>query len=367
MRVTTLPLIGGLIAVCAIHSAAAAPSGEIFGACASLGTLPTVYFSGVFAGPVAAGATFKAGFQDFLKRTYGYNGMVVCAPAATAAAAMSIITTQSNNLRNAKRTVIDTGWTEPAGMAAAGGAAPAIRAPANARGTNGTVAGGAGAAGAASGAGGSGAAGAAGGSPLAALLRNILSGAGGGSGSGPSSGAGAGSAKAGAGGAGSGTAVGDQLSSALGSAFKPGAGAADGAKSQPGLPDGALGAAQFQTTKLVVYGCGRQGKQVACVNELTNQNQKDTLVQAADVWKDAFIVDDRGDRHQRSNGFFLNVDGDQRSQIDLSYGKTSRFVLLFDEVQARVQKVALRSNNGGLDVEEIHLIDTGAGLQSGNQ
>ena len=53
--------------------------------------------------------------------------------------------------------------------------------------------------------------------------------------------------------------------------------------------------------------------QVACNTDLTNQNQKDTLVQAGDVWKDAFIVDDRGDRHQRSSGFFLNVDGDQPS------------------------------------------------------
>ena len=126
--------------------------------------------------------------------------------------------------------------------------------------------------------------------------------------------------------------------------------------SQQGLPDGALGAAQWQTTKLVIYGCGRQDKEVACVTELTNQNQQDTLVHAADVWKDAFIVDDRGDRRSWIR-FFLNVDGDQRPQIDISYGKTARFVLLFDDVQSRVQKVALRSATGGLDVEEIHLID----------
>ena len=30
-------------------------------------------------------------------------------------------------------------------------------------------------------------------------------------------------------------------------------------------------------------------------------------MKSADVWKDAFIVDDRGDRHMRSNAFFLNI------------------------------------------------------------
>jgi hypothetical protein len=116
-----------------------------------------------------------------------------------------------------------------------------------------------------------------------------------------------------------------------------------------------------------VYGCGRQDTRVACVTELTNQNQKDSLVQAADVWKDTFIVDDRGDRHQRSSGFFLNVDGDQRQQLDISYGKTARFVLMFDGVQPKVEKVALRSTTAGLDVEEIGLVAPSAGAQAGQQ
>jgi hypothetical protein len=114
-----------------------------------------------------------------------------------------------------------------------------------------------------------------------------------------------------------------------------------------------------------VYGCGRQDTQVACVTDLTNQNQSDTLVQSGDVWKDTFIVDDRGDRHQRSRGFFLNIDGDQRPQLDISYGKTARFILMFDGVQSNVQKVTLRSATGGLDVEEISLVAASAGAQKG--
>jgi hypothetical protein len=143
---------------------------------------------------------------------------------------------------------------------------------------------------------------------------------------------------------------------------------AGGAKNaQSGGQDGGLGGAQWQTTKLVVYGCGRKDLQVACVTELANQNQKDTLVQAGDVWADAFIVDDRGDRHQRTTGFFLNIDGDQRQQLDISYGKTARFILMFDGVPAKVQKVALRSATGGLDVEEIGLIAPNAGTQAAQQ
>jgi hypothetical protein len=123
--------------------------------------------------------------------------------------------------------------------------------------------------------------------------------------------------------------------------------------------DAGLGSAQGDSTKLVVYGCGRQDTQVACVTELTNQNQKNTLVQSSEVWKDTFIVDDRGDRHQRTSGFFLNIDGDQRPQLDISYGKTARFILMFDGVQTKVQKIALRSATGSLDVEDISLIAAG--------
>jgi hypothetical protein len=132
--------------------------------------------------------------------------------------------------------------------------------------------------------------------------------------------------------------------------------AASAKEPQNALPPGALGAAQFKDTKLVVFGCGRQNTQVACVAELTNLNANDSLLKSADVWKDAFIVDDRGDRHQRSTGFFLNIDGDKRQQIDVSYGKTARFILMFDGVPTKVQKIAMRSATGGLDVEEITLI-----------
>jgi hypothetical protein len=204
---------------------------------------------------------------------------------------------------------------------------------------------------------------------LASVLSSIFGNAGGsnaatgsGNAAAGSGNAAAGSSNAAAGGsnaaAGGNNAAIQQVSAALTSAFaaKPASGS-----------DGALGSAQAQNTKLVVYGCGRQDAQVACVTTLANQDQKETLVKAGDVWKDAFIVDDRGDRHVRTSGFFLNVDGDQRPQLDISYGKSARFVLMFDGVQAKVQKVALRSPAGGLDIEEINLVGANAGAPSGQQ
>jgi hypothetical protein len=347
-----------------MRSGQAAAPAELFGVCASQANLPTVYFSGVLQGPVTAFQGFRTAFTAFLVQQFAYQGIVTCAPTNSALNAMTFIARQSTALRNAKKTVIDTGWSEPA-VAALGAAAPPPAAKLQGAPAAGAAAsptaGGPGTAGAgANGAGGS-AAGGAGASQWASLLGSIFGGG--------STGAGAAGAKSGTpgktggtGGASGGDPMSNALTNVFGSKSSSGAAPADPASknSQQGLPDGALGAAQWQTTKLVVYGCGRQDRQVACVTELTNQHQQDTLVHAADVWKDAFIVDDRGDRHQRATGFFLNVDGDQRPQIDISYGKTARFVLLFDDVQSRVQKVALRSATGGLDVEEIHLIDPGA-------
>jgi hypothetical protein len=106
---------------------------------------------------------------------------------------------------------------------------------------------------------------------------------------------------------------------------------------------------------LTVYRCARQGTQVLCDADLTNQNTQETLMQSADAWKDAFIVDDRGDRHPRTNGFFLNIDGEQRQQLDVSYGKSARFILAFDGVSDKVANVALRSTASGLHVENIPL------------
>jgi hypothetical protein len=323
--------------------ALAAPA-EFFVVCASQPTLPTVYFSGILYGPATAFQSFRSGFIEYLAQHYAYRGPVGCAPAANAAIAQNAIITQSTALRNAKKNVVDTGWTQSAVPPTLGAAAPAIQkaqagAPANGAGV-GAVNGSAG-----------------GTSQLANILGAVF---GGGSGTGTGAGGCASGQPAGAAGGAKppGAAAGAsgcqnslaQVSGALTSAF---AGAQAG-------HDAGLGSAQGDSTKLVVYGCGRQDTQVACVTELTNQNQKNTLVQSADVWKDTFIVDDRGDRHQRTSGFFLNIDGDQRPQLDISYGKTARFILMFDGVQTKVQKVALRSATGSLDVEDISLIAAGA-------
>jgi hypothetical protein len=284
---------------------------------------------------------------------------------------------------------VDTGWNPgPAAAPAANVTAPpAVATPAAAgasrRSTNTVAPGTSGAAPSPSGAAPSTSGAAAGGaSQLTSALGSIFGGgsAGTSAAGGTSSGAGCGATTATtapAGKAGASSSAGNgcqsaltQVSNALASVFKSANGAASSPAAPknppPSAPAGGLGSGQAQNTKLIVYGCGRQDMQVACVTDLANQSQKDTLVQAADVWKDAFIVDDRGDRHLRSAGFFLNIDGDQRPQLDIAYGKTARFILMFDGVQSKVQKVALRATSG-LDVEEITVIDPNAAVQGSQQ
>lgn len=329
----------------------AAPPAQFFVVCASQPNQPTIYFSGVLQGPATAVAGFQGGFTEFLAQRYAYKGVVACLPTNNAANAQNFMNTRSTALRNAKKNVVDTGWIQVASTATP--AATVAVPPATSTATAAKVAPGT--------SGGS----AGGGSQLTSILGSVFgtgsSASGGGCGAAGVSGAKA--TGSGSGGTGCQNPYG-QISSALAGVFgnKP----TNGDKSpQPSASDGELGSAQAQNTKLVVYGCGRQDLQIACVTDLANQNQKESLVQAADVWKDVFIVDDRGDRHPRSAGFFLNIDGDQRPQLDISYGRTARFILMFDGVQTKVQKVALRSATGGLDVEGINLIVPISGPQGG--
>jgi hypothetical protein len=318
----------------------AKPAPQFFVVCASQANGPTVYLSGVLEGPATAFASFHTGFTEFLARRYAYKGGVACGPTNTAANAQKFIEVRSTALRNAKKIVVDTGWTEGgaavASVAAAPGgapsAAPQIKAAATAPAA--TTAPAAAPAGN----------GKAGGSTQLTSVLGAIFGTGGGCGDMGAPVAKAGQAKSGA--AAGGTAANgasasgsgcqspfQQMSTALTSAF-----AAKPAGGSGTAPDNGLGSAQAQNTKLVVFGCGRQDTQVACVTDLANQNQKETLVQAGEVWKDAFIVDDRGDRHLRTSAFFLNVDGDQRPQLDISYGKSASFILMFDGVQTKFRK-----------------------------
>lgn len=353
----------------------AKPPPQIFGVCGSPGNLPTVYFSGVLQGPAASFQGFRSGFLAFLQQRYAYKGIVGCLPAKDAATAQNFINVMAAKIRNGKRTALETGWSESpavAAMPALGAATAKAQAivPAAAAAPSPTQA-----ASGASGTGSTAAGSSAGGSnQLTSILGAIFgtgsgtaagAGTGGGQSSGSKSSAGGGAAASGASGAGPGASAAgqgslNQVSSALSNVFNgKSSGAGASAAPKQGLPDGALGSAKSQTTQLIVFGCGRQDAQVACVNQVINQNQKDTLVLAADVWKDTFIVDDRGDRHQRSKGFFLNIDGDQRDQLDVGYGKSARFILMFDNVPTKVQKVTLRSAAGELDVEDIALVAPG--------
>ncbi len=126
------------------------------------------------------------------------------------------------------------------------------------------------------------------------------------------------------------------------------------------LPAGALGVAQYSNSIMTLYGCTRNGTQVLCDSDLSNQDSKNTQVQSASIGNDAYIIDDRGDRHTRTGGFFVNVDGDQRTNMDIPYGQSARYILVFNDVPAKVQQVSLISTTGALNVENIAVADPNA-------
>jgi hypothetical protein len=401
-----LTLLGLALSAPGARGQAAPP--QFYVVCSSQANLPNVYISGILQGPASAIQGFNAGFNQYLKQTYSYQGAVACTPGRTAANAQQFVQNQTTALRNLKKNVVQTGWTQAgAGLAGVfsgntsnvlggilGGNKSSTAAPAS-TGAQPQTASQPGTANVTQGS-------SAPGAPVVQIFNNLFAG-----GSTPSTGSSstataASTAKAPASqtaagktstGTGTASSTSTEVATILSGLFgkapaggsaagggtasgagKPGANNAVAAKSaqpQPGpaaqpaapgngLPDGALGMAQFGNTKLVVYGCGRQGTQVLCVTDLTNQNAKDTLVESASQWKDAFLVDDRGDRHTRTDGYFLNVDGDRRTEMDIDYGKSAHFILAFDAVQAKVEKVALRSATGGLNVADIALIVPGA-------
>jgi hypothetical protein len=97
---------------------------------------------------------------------------------------------------------------------------------------------------------------------------------------------------------------------------------------------------------------------VLCDADLSNQNASDSQVQSSAIWKSAYIIDDRGDRHQRSSSFFVNMDGDQRATMDIPYGQSARYIFVFNGVSAKVQQVTLTSPTEGLNVENIPVADS---------
>jgi hypothetical protein len=410
----------------ATNARAQAAPPQFYIVCSSQENLPNVYMSGTLQGPAAALQTFSAGFTQFLKQTYSYQGGVSCIPMRTIVNVQTFMQSRTTALHNMKKNLVQTGWTEAAPSAAVGApgntanvlgnllsggksnTTPAASSPAKTpaaqqpQGAGQQTAAGSGQSGSS-----------APGAPVIQIFNNLFgagsSGGSGGSGNPSASTGTSGSASKGSPGgpagagkssaaSGSGTSTSSEVTSVLSNLFAKGSGGGassdgesssdpgksaskggpgKGAPAQPAaapqapavnaLPPGALGMAQYQNTKLTVYGCGRQGTQVLCVTDLTNQNSQETLLKSDAAWKDAFLVDDRGDRHTRTDGYFLNVDGDRRQQLDLDYGKSAHFILAFDAVQTKVEKVTLRSATGGLNVQDIGLIAPGDAQSGANQ
>ena len=85
---------------------------------------------------------------------------------------------------------------------------------------------------------------------------------------------------------------------------------------------------------LTVYGCTRQGTQVLCDTDFNNQNQRTTQVNTA-WWRDVYLVDQYGDRHQRASAYFVNGAGEPRETLDIPYGQSARYIMVFNDFSTR--------------------------------
>lgn len=120
------------------------------------------------------------------------------------------------------------------------------------------------------------------------------------------------------------------------------------------VPQGALGIGQWGNTILTVYGCTRQGSTVLCDTDLSNQRQGNTQFNAQ-YWFHTFLIDDRGDRHRRASAYFLNADGQPREMLDIPYGQSARYILVFNDVSTNAATAKLISTGAELNVENISL------------
>lgn len=119
-------------------------------------------------------------------------------------------------------------------------------------------------------------------------------------------------------------------------------------------PDGALATVQYGGGMLTIYGCVRQGSQVACDCDFNNQNQNRTQYDT-NWWRDTYVIDQFGDRHARASGYFVNGEGKPRETIDIPYGQSSRYIMIFNDVSSNAASVSLHSAYGQLDVENMAL------------
>ena len=115
---------------------------------------------------------------------------------------------------------------------------------------------------------------------------------------------------------------------------------------------------------ITIYGCTRQGTQVLCDTDFNNQNQHSTQVNTA-WWGDMYMVDQNGDRHQRASAYFVNGAGEPREVLDIPYGQSARYIMVFNDFSPNVATAGLHSAYGKIDIENMALDGSGGGSVQG--
>jgi hypothetical protein len=129
-------------------------------------------------------------------------------------------------------------------------------------------------------------------------------------------------------------------------------------------PNGSLGTFQWGPGMITIYGCTRQGTQVLCDMDFNNQNQHSTQVNTV-WWGDMYMVDQNGDRHPRASAYFVNGAGEPREVLDIPYGQSARYIMVFNDFSPNVATAGLHSAYGKIDIENMALDGSGGGTVQG--
>jgi hypothetical protein len=101
-----------------------------------------------------------------------------------------------------------------------------------------------------------------------------------------------------------------------------------------------LGVMKRDGAQLTVYGCQRQGGDVACDTEYGNLDQSHTQI-TSDGWKTLYAIDGDGNKYSFASALLETSDGQTRDNADVLYGHAMRYVIYFSGVPTGVATFSL--------------------------
>lgn len=128
------------------------------------------------------------------------------------------------------------------------------------------------------------------------------------------------------------------------------------AAGDPRAPVGGLGVGSFVYAgwTLAAYGCFRTGTRLFCDFDTSYTSN---LQAATNIWGPVNLVDDGGKITLRHNAFFVGDDGSQFQVAYLTANKPARFIIEYDDVNARYTTISLVCGRDQIQAVPITIMD----------